>query len=284
MTLQHDETLEQIYQLLDSLPSEVLFKPDRMTPDQSNEWHKTRSTQHLIAECWKSKFIIKSGYYPIDEALDRKDISKCKAELIRLSVDELKARWELYQVAEKYVKNAHEFLQYFTDYAKNFPKPISYLWYKLLHKNLLKPYPFNSAYDLFAETVKEDVDYPLSISLEKYYEVPIKKWSQASQFFVEILGQANSDGVYPKLDGIKEDQFKHYLSWDKVTFSWSGMTLWVCQIEAPNDPLLRERLITYNNTFRNVLIKTVKASRKVRGFKWENGQIVPASGRGGVYR
>lgn len=186
MTLQHDETLAQIYQLLDSLPSEVLFQRDLMTPDQINEWHKTRYTQHLIAECWKSKFI-KLGYYPIDEALDREDISKCKAELIQLSVEELKARWELHQVAEKHVKNAHNFLQYFTDYAKNFPKPISIIWYKLLHKDLLKPYPFTSAYDLFAETVKEAVDYSLSISLEKYYAVPIKKWGKASRFFVEIL-------------------------------------------------------------------------------------------------
>ena len=283
MTLQQDETLEQIYQLLDSLPSEVLFQPDLMTPDQINEWHKTRSTQHLIAECWKSKFI-KPGYYPIDEALDRKDISKCKAELIRLSVEELKARWELYQVAEKHVKNAHEFLQYFTDYVNNFPQPISRLWKKLLHKNLLKPYPFNSAYDLFAETVKEDVDYPLSISLEKYYEVPIDKWRKASRFFVEILERADSDGVYPKLNSIEEGNFKHNLSWDKVTFSWSGMTLWVCQIEASNDPLLRDRLITYHKSLREVLIKTAKASYKVRGFKWDNGQIVPASGRGGVYR
>lgn len=283
MTLQQDETLEQIYQLLDSLPSEVLFQPDLMTPDQINEWHKTRSTQHLKAECWKSKFI-QPGYYPIDEALDRKDISKCKAELIRLSVDELKARWELYQVAEKHVKNAHEFLQYFTDYVNDFPQSISRLWKKLLHKDLLKPYPFTSAYDLFAKTVKEDVDDPLSIAFAIYYEVPIKKWRNASQFFIEILGRSNSDGVYPKLKSIEECKFKHDLAWNKVNFSWSGMTLWVCQIEALNDPLLRERLITYNNTFRNVLIKTVKASRKVRGFAWKNGQIVYASGRGGVYR
>jgi hypothetical protein len=283
MTLQHHEPLEQIYQLLDSLPSEELFQQDLMTPDQIDEWNKTRYTQHLKAECWKSKFI-KPGYYPIDEALDRKDISKCQAELIRLSVEELKARWELYQVAEKHVKNAHKFLQYFTDYAKNFPKPISRLWYKLLHKELLKPYSFTSAYDLFAETVKEDVDDSLSIAFATYYEVPIKKWRNASQFFIEILGRANSDGVYPKLNSIEESKLKNYLSWDKATFSWSGMTLWVCQIEAPNDPLLRERLITYNNTFQDVLIKTVKASRKVRGFTWKNGQIVPASGRGGVYR
>ena len=80
---------EQIAQLIASLPSSRLLQQAK-TPAQIEEWHKARQTQILLAECWKSKWLVKD-YYPVEEAVKRQEISQRKAELINSCVNEKKA-------------------------------------------------------------------------------------------------------------------------------------------------------------------------------------------------
>jgi hypothetical protein len=80
---------EQIAQLIASLPSERLLQQAK-TPAQIEEWHKARQIQIILAECWKSKWLVKD-YYPVEEAVKRQEISQRKAELINSCVNEKKA-------------------------------------------------------------------------------------------------------------------------------------------------------------------------------------------------
>ncbi len=200
------EISKQIAQLIASLPSDDL-RQQAKTRDQIEEWHKVRKTQLLLAECWESKWLVKN-YYPVEEALKRQEISQRKAELIDCCVNEYKARWELCQVAEKYVKKLHTELQKLTGYVDRFPKPFVHFWYKFFHQVSLKQYPFQSAYDLFAETLKEDVNGSFSVCLEPYYEVPMKKWRQVAKQYTEILEQSELDGIYPELRNAEEQKLK----------------------------------------------------------------------------
>ncbi|MGB8689040.1 MAG: hypothetical protein WCD53_17110 [Microcoleus sp.] len=273
---------EQIAQLIASLPSDHLLQQAK-TKDSIEEWHKARKTQILLAECWKAKWLVK-GYHPVEEALNRQEISQQKAELINRCVNEYKARWELCQIAEKYVKKLHTRLQKSTGYVDSFPKPFVHFWYKFFHRASLKQYPFQSAYDLFAETLKEDADGSFSVCLEPYYEVPMKKWRQMAKQYTKLLEQAKLDGIYPKLSNTEEQKLKRNLVWDKVSFSWIGMVLWACQIEAKNDPMLRKKLLAYNKSLWEALSLAVTASRNLHGWAWHKGELLCTSGAGGVYR
>lgn len=88
----------------------------------------------------------------------KKEISQHKLNLVWPMVKQYKARWELCQVAEKYVKNFHDQLQILTNYIEKLPHPMKGLWNKLFPKDSLEKYPFESAYDLFAGTLREETD------------------------------------------------------------------------------------------------------------------------------
>lgn len=276
-----DATLEKIAQLIASLPSDSLLKKVK-TQAQKDEWHKVQETQILLADCWRAKWIVKN-YYPLEEALEQKKISQQKAELINLYVNEYKARWELCQAAEKYVKNFHLFLQLMTDYIKYLPKPVVSLWNKFFHQVSLIQYPFQSSYDLFAETLKEDVDGSFDICLQPYYEVPLKKWKLIIKQYSQILEKTTSDGLYPQLSSKEEQSLKKNLVWDKVGFSWLGLMLLACHLNALKDPLLRKKFIVHSQALQEALRFAAKASFGMPGFAWRNGEILRASGKGGIY-
>ena len=157
MNPENHEINENIAQLIASFPSEHLLQPDLMTEDQINEWQQLRNVQLLIAECWRAKFIIGQGD-PIAEALDKKEISQHKYDLIWLKVKLNNAQWELCEVAEKYVREAHKIIQENSRSANSLPKPLSPIWHKLFKEFSLQPYPFETADELFAETLREETD------------------------------------------------------------------------------------------------------------------------------
>lgn len=272
---------EQIAQRIANLPSDRLLQQAK-TPAQREEWHKARQTQILLAECWKSKWLVQD-YYPLEEAVKRQEISQRKAELMSCCVNEYKARWELCEVAEKYVKRLHTELQN-TISVEHFPLASAHSSYKFFHQGSLRQYPFQSAYDLFAETLKEDADGSFSVCLEAYYEVPMKKWRQMAQQYTKLLEQAELDGTYPQLKKAEEQRLKRKLVWHKVSFSWIGMVLWTCQIEAKNDPMLRKKLLAYNDSLHEALSLAVTASGNLHGWAWHKGELLCTSGAGGVYR
>lgn len=276
-----DEIIERIARLLESLPSDYLFQPDLLTADQINEWHQLRKDNILLAKSWRSHFNNQPDY-SLDEAADKKEISLNKRELIMLMTKQYKARWELFQVAEKYVKSYHIKLQNLTNHLEVLPKPIFQVWYKFFRDVSLKEYPFQSAYDLFVETLIQEKNEVFTCTFN-YYEVPLKRWRQATKQITNVLDREHRDGTYPKLKTTEVEKLKNKLGWDKVSFSWLGLTLWVCQLEAPKDKLLREKLIAYNQSLKEALSLAVTASRKLRGFAWKKGKIVYASRTGGTY-
>ena len=62
-----------------------------------------------------------------------------------------------------------------------------------------------------------------------------------------------------------------------------GVTLLVCQFVALRDRTLAEKLIDYNRQLAEFTKVGVRASRKVDGFAWNKGKIMPASKTGGIY-
>lgn len=281
MNPENDQILQKIAQRIASLPSDDLLQKCQ-TQAQIDEWHKARKTQLLLAECWRAKFLVKN-YYLIDEAVDRQKISQRKADIIALSIAELKSRWELCKIAETYVKELHSSLQSLACHIiARFPK-ITLFWYDFFCRVPLTPYPFQSPYDLFVETLKEDADGSFSVCLEPYYEVSMKKSREAVNQYTKLLEQAESNGIYPKLNHPQEQKLKGNFFGNKVSFSWLGMLLFVSQIKAPDDPLLRKNLVAYHKSLRELLTLAVKASRNLHSWAWKKGELHKASAAGGVY-
>ncbi|MBD1899656.1 hypothetical protein NDI44_17715 [Trichocoleus sp. DQ-A3] len=281
MSLKENEMLEQIAQLIASLPSDYHL-PYLRTDDQISEWHLSRNTQLLIAECWKAKFITKQGD-PIAISLDRKEISKHKYELIWLTVNRYKAQWELVQIAEPYLKKTHSRLTYVSVYDKYFPKPISKLWCKFFKSISTKKYPFESSYDLFEDSLKEEVDGSFSWCLRPYYDVTLKKWTKGIKQLIKVFEQEKSEELYTQQTPIEVEKLKSNFGWDKLEFSWMGMTLIVCQFALLSDPLLRSKLVEYNQLLQESFKLVATISRKLPGFAWKRGKVVYASKTGGVY-
>jgi hypothetical protein len=137
---------------------------------------------------------------------------------------------------------------------------------------------------LFAETLREETDGCFSWCLESYYDLPIKKWREATKQLSKICDQSRQNGIYPKLNAIEAQKLKSHLVWGKVDFSWLGMTLLVCQLTVWNNPLLKSKLVEYNRFLKKYFTLAFTASRKLRGFTWNKGEEIPASQAGGVYR
>ncbi len=129
----------------------------------------------------------------------------------------------------------------------------------------------------------EEVDGSFSWCLEPYYAVTVKKWREASKLLRKNLEKADDNGVYPELKPTELDNLKNQLVWSKLGFSWLGVTLLVCQFVAKSDRALAEKLIAYNRQFVEYTKVGVSASRKVDGFAWNKGKIMPASKTGGTY-
>lgn len=112
----------------------------------------------------------------------------------------------------------------------------------------------------------------------------MKKWKKVAKQYTEILEQSDLHGIYPKLRNAEEQKLKRNLVWGKVGFSWIGMVLLVSQSEAKNDSQLRKKLLAYNNSLHEALSLAVTASRTLlHGWAWHKGDLLNASGAGGVY-
>jgi hypothetical protein len=107
MKTQNRETLKKIAELMACLPSDELLKPD-MTLDKIAERQKCRRVQLVLAEEWRCRYIFENRCYPIEEAYDRREISKAKANLYFLIIVETEKRWGLFQAAEPLLRGFQE--------------------------------------------------------------------------------------------------------------------------------------------------------------------------------
>lgn len=255
MSQEDYEINERIAELIASLPREHLFQPDLMTDDQITEWHSFRRSQLILSECWRANFIIKHGD-PIAESLDKKEITKHTYELIWLKVNIYKTQWELCKLA----------------------------WQKY-HKTFFKPDYFQSPYDLFSETLREEVEGSFSWCKESYYDLTIKKWGNALKQLSKICDVKRQDLIYPEeLKAIEVQKLKNNLGASKVGFSWLGLTILLCQFAAFKDPYLKNQLIDYYDSLHKYLQLAATASRKLPGFAWKKGKKVYTSKAGGIYQ
>lgn len=281
-----ESKLEKIAQLIATLPSDSLLEKCN-TDEQINEWHNLRKTQLLIAECWTAEFVLCKGD-PTGNALDRQEISKDKHDMIKQRAILYKHQWELIEEAHKYLEQWHQFIDkqiiqslIKNNLAKRF-LPIE--GDKALRDNFEPKYPFQSAFDLFTQTLKEEVDGSFEWCLAPYYEIPVKKWREATKQLRKNIEQVNAGGTYLELKSPEVEKLKTNIRWDKLGFSWLGMTLFVCQFVALRDASLRKKLMHFNCSFVDYCKIGARASRKVGGFAWNKGKKVFATKAGGVYR
>ncbi|OZH52272.1 hypothetical protein AFK68_25440 [Hydrocoleum sp. CS-953] len=276
MTQKEREVLEKIAQVMENLPSESLLAKC-WTEEQKEEWQKVRNTQLYIAECWRYNFIY-NQVYPLPEALNKPEVSKHKYDLIVLSVELYKAQWELIQVAEKYVKRVH------AQPTKLVPNKVKNQLYKFFPDSIfLKPYPFNSDYDLFVATLKEEIEGAFEICLEKHYSINFKRIKNGVKQLIDIIDNANKKGgIYPKLHPKEQQELKKNMGWHRISFSWWGMILFICQFAAIRDSSIRQKLTVVNKSLIKAFELSAKASYKLKSFTSIDGKKVPFDKFGGV--
>ncbi len=281
MNPSNGDEYEQIAQLIASLPSDRLLEQCQ-SPQQQAEWHNTRTNQQMIADCWRSKYIRRSGD-PIADALDPGKISQHKHDLINLRVNLYREQWQLIKIANASLQVWHQAIY---QHSQKHPKFFYILpfWHKLLSPGFKTPYPFATPWELFSKTLEEEVNAPIEWSLEPYYDVPVKKWRTAAGLLKEQLENLNKDGSYQELKGSQEIQLKNQLVYNKVTFSWFGFTLFICQFVALKNPVIRQQYTTFNRALTEYYKMGIRASRSVRGFAWHKGEQVPSTQYGGTYR
>lgn len=289
--------LENIAEIIASLPRQELLERCQ-TEAQKNEWQNYKKNQLLLAKAWEAQFIIGQGD-PINDALVNQEISKHRHDMLQEKVILYKCQWELIKAANQYVEKWHNRIyEFLSKVEKKFLPPRSpsrpplkgggqknkflIRWNQSGDDGVVK-YPFESAFDLFAEILREEVEGSFSWCLEPYYAVPVKKWREASKLLINNLEAADNNGVYPELKPTEVENFKNKLVWGKLGFSWLGFTLLVCQFVAMRDRALADKLIAYNRQLVEYTKVGVRASRKVGGFAWNKGEIMSTSKTGGTY-
>jgi hypothetical protein len=272
---------EKIAEFIASLPSDRLLEQCQ-TPQQQAEWHNSRTNQQMIADGWRAKFI-ENFSDPIADALEQGKISQPKHDLINSRVNLYREQWQLIKIAHPHVQAWHQAIYQKT---QNHPKCFQVLpfWHKLFSPGFKTPYPFASAYSLFSKTLEEEVNAPIEWSLEPYYAVPVKKWRTATGLLKEQFENLNEDGSYPEQKPATGAKLKNQIVYDKVTFSWLGFTLFVCQFVTLKNPAIRQQYIAFNRTLAEYYKTGIRASRSVRGFAWHKGEQVPTTQHGGTYR
>ncbi|MCT7962911.1 hypothetical protein NG791_19755 [Laspinema sp. D1] len=273
---------EKIAQLIASLPSDRLLEQCQ-TEEQQAEWHNSRTNQEMIADCWRAKFSGRLLGDPIADALDYDKISQHKHDLINSRVNLYKEQWQLIKIAHPHIQTWHQAIYQQTQKHPQFFQVLPF-WHKLLSPGFKAPYPFVTPWELFSKTLEEEVNAPIEWSLEPYYDVRVKKWTTATGLLKEQFENLNQDGSYPEQKPAKVQQLKNQLVYNKVTFSWFGFTLFVCQFVAVKNPGIRQHYTAFIRALVEYYKMGIRASRSVRGFAWYKGEQLRTRRHGGTYR
>ncbi len=97
-----------------------------------------------------------------------------------------------------------------------------------------------------------------------------------------IQNAEDCTGVYPQLNSIQQEKVKKNIGWHRISFSWWGMILFICQFAAIVDSSVRTKLIVLNKSTIEVFKLSAKASYKLKSFTWIDGKKVPFDKFGGV--
>ncbi|MDJ0554133.1 MAG: hypothetical protein QNJ68_06785 [Microcoleaceae cyanobacterium MO_207.B10] len=72
------------------------------------------------------------------------------------------------------------------------------------------------------------------------------------------------------------------MGWHRFSFSWWGMTLFICRFAAIRDSSIRQKLTVVNKSLIKAFKLSAKASYKLQSFTWIDGKKVPFDKFGGV--
>lgn len=288
MSRKDADVWEQVAQLIENSPSECLLQK-AWTDEQRNYWHKLREKNSLVAQGLRAKFI--PGYRDtITIAEEEKKIDKLEGEAIWLLVDHYKILWEIVQIVEPYVNLFHSLLRYVFFLSKNFQIQLPKQFEKIFGDILSHEYPFKSAYELFVAIVKESNE-DFDECLKPYNKISIDKGEQGLKQVKGFFDEGMPNGFYPILNPIEQKQLKNNFSWENFTVTWMVMTICVSQFATKWKPLLKRKLLDYNDLVCEMCNLGITACRKRdsrtwqkrRSFAWIKGRRVYASKAGGVY-
>jgi hypothetical protein len=218
--------------------------------------------QLLLAEEWRCRYLYNNHRYPIEEARDRREITKAKARLYLSMIVETDRRWKLVKTAEPLLREE----------------------FNLLNTSINSPdfqYPFNSDFDFFTHVLREEADQAFSCCLEPYLEISSKRYSE---IFDDILEFNSLEERSPQLcfDYLKkiENNFKG----ERPTWNWWTLMLFICEIHAPQNREIMQKLIDYKQSCEKTLRAAKTVTRKMPSKAWKKGGLLLGSQKGGVYR
>ncbi|MDJ1178494.1 hypothetical protein PJF56_06425 [Roseofilum sp. BLCC_M91] len=269
--------LQKIYDTLRCLPSDELYQPDLMTPDQKKYWLQLRSMYQLQAEAWKSHYIVK-GDYPLDEKVDRGEITEQKQALFELSVQEIHARLQLFNALYARLKTANTIL----DIARKGGLSCGLLIVDQMIKSVTQNTDVNSGCDLLIQSLTDDANSDFKDSLLDYSSFSIKKWSDMCVFLTEYLEDYHLGRF--SLSNKFEQELRHKTS--HLHFSKPGVTfssLLQCSLLSLVDRDLKSEFNQYIPRVVEAVKVASRASRKVRSYEWHHGILKQGCKQGGTY-
>ncbi|MDJ1167909.1 hypothetical protein PMG71_00545 [Roseofilum sp. BLCC_M154] len=268
--------LQKIYDTLRCLPSDELYQPDLMTPDQKEYWFQLRSMYELQAEAWKSSYLVK-GYYPLDEKVDRREITQQKQALFQLSVQEIHARLKLFNALYTRLEQANTIL----DRERRKGLSCGLLIVDQMIKSVTPNTDFNSGCDLLIQSLIDDANSDFKDSLH-YSSFSKKKWSDMCVFFTKYLEDYRL-GRFSLSQQFKQElrrQTSHlHFSKPGVTFS----SLLQCSLLSLVDRDFKSKFNQYIPTVVEAVKVASRASRKVRSYEWHHGILKQGCKQCGTY-
>lgn len=269
--------LQKIYDTLRCLPSDELYQPDLMTPDQKEYWFQLREMYKLTAEAWKGYYIVK-GYYPLEEKVDRGEITQQKQYLFYLYVQEIHARLQLFKALYSRLEIANTMLDI----------PIKEGWscglsiVDQMIKSVTPNTDVNSGCDLLIQSLTDDANSDFKDALLDYSSFSIKKWSDMCVFLTKYLQDYRLEKFY--LSNKFEQELRHKTS--HLNFSKPGVTfssLLQCSLLSLVDQDFKSEFNQYIPRVVEAVEVASRASRKVRSHQWHNGTLKLGSNQGGTY-
>lgn len=277
--VRNPEIFEKIGDLMACLPSDELKKPN-LTPDaagtlraQIGSWEKARKVQLLLSQEWNCRYVQENRSYPIEEALDRGEISKAQARLFLSAIVEMEKRWELVESVEPLLREDFPRLRTIAHSAFSQAFRGGRFSWKIFESD----YPFLSDFDLFAQILREDADSAFSACLEPYCEISFKKHRLYLDRILKLPVIGIEGGIKYLKSILKE-------SGERYVVDWFCLVLFTCFLHLSSNREVREKLINYCASGEESFQAAITVSKKIPSRAWKKGALLYGTERGGVYR
>lgn len=237
---------KKIARCLAQLPSDYLQTLAK-TQEQVCLWLDYRDFQKALALCGQARHTGKD--HPLISGLRSGDVDPDLYDRCWLMVDHYEQLWGLIQLSATHVQAEFDLLGL--------------------------EYPFESAFELFAQIVTEGTNEAFSVCLKPYHEVSGRKYSKAYR----LASKACKTGT---LNPIELKQQRGLLNQHQPSMLMN-ITLAVCHSKATRRrPALKSKLEMFFLTLGKLSDLEASLNRKAGSFAWKDGEIVKAR-LGGTY-